>query len=468
MLLKCARTLALLALLLSTASCERHNALPVGGSGATAGRAGTTTPLPDAAIVYDVSYTPETVLFSEQSTRDSLKSVSKDGNSYTFAASSADASKLHVGSIMLLSRVALRRVTRINRTNEELVIETEPAAITDAIQNGRIQAKVPVDFGALRTAQLEPRSDFWSIIPSANASPVTTGSGWSASGATKMSLQIDPFVYAIQFSPVPGRLNIEMTIQDTTTNLGFKATGYLKNFTSLMNVVIANRQVTNMDFSNSGIEGDLTLTWNAGNQVAGPMSKIGSWTDTLKKWPGLNECAFTIPFVVGPIPFTMKFTGGIIFTPAFTSKNSLLDGSLNMHYSGDGGFKVSNGTAQPSGSITQPDQKNPDTHIISIGPIGFTVAVEFPRIELGLGLSFATFSPAAYINSVASVGLVYGGTAIVLPCETQIFDVSVNTGITTKSTVWSFFGSESKLTFEQQIYHKNYQWPAPGFARCPA
>jgi hypothetical protein len=463
---KSMRSIVAVALLLTAVACSRSTAPSTeGGDPMTRAAAGSLA-LPDVASVYEVSYTPETVLLSPQAVQSALRSVSSDGATYTFAPSSADAGKLHVGSIMLLSRVALRRVTRTTQTNDGLVVETEPAAITDAIENGRIQASVPIDFGALQSARNEANDDFWSIISSANAGPIT-GPGFTASGGTKMSFLIDPFEYTIQFTPVAGQLNIEMTIQDTTTNLSFKATGYLKNFTSLMNVVIANRQVTNMDFSNSGIEGDLTLTWTAASTVAGPMNKIGSWMDTIKKLPKLKDLAFKVPFVIGPVPFTMVFTGGIVFTPAFTSKNTLLKGSLKMHYAGDAGFKVTNGNAQPSGTITSPAQKDPDTMVASLGPLGFTVAVEFPRIELELGLSFATFIPAAYINSVTSFGLVYGGTTSMLPCETHILDVSLNTGISTKSTIWSFFGADTKFKVEQQIYHKNYNAPPPGMPACP-
>jgi hypothetical protein len=128
---------------------------------------------------------------------------------------------------------------------------------------------------------------------------------------------------------------------------------------------------------------------------------------------------------------------------------------------------VNNGASQPTGTITQPTQKDPTTQILSLGPIGFTVAVEFPRVELGMGLGLVTFSPAAYISPVSSFGIVYGGPAAMLPCETHILDVSVNTGISASSTVWSFFGAASKLSVDKQVYKKNYTGPKPGMMLCP-
>jgi hypothetical protein len=260
--------------------------------------------------------------------------------------------------------------------------------------------------------------------------------------------------------------------------LGFAATGYLKNFESLMNMVISGGKVTKYTFQNSGIEGDITVSWSAASQVAGPMNKIGSWTENLKNHPALRGLAFYVPFYVGAIPFTMKFTGGITFVPAFTSKNTVLDGNLHTHYSGSAGFTVDHGNTSANGSITAPTQANPTTNILSLGPLGFTVAVEFPRVELGLGINLwgvgastgfglATFSPTAYVNNVTAFGIVYGGPAAMLPCETHIMDVSVNTGVSAASTALSFFGSATKLTIEKQIYKKHYSGPKPGMMLCP-
>jgi hypothetical protein len=420
--------------------------------------------LTNAAKVYDVTYTPETVLFSPKAVASSLKKVSADGVTYTFDASSSDAKKLHAGSVMLLSDLALARVTSATPTGDLLVVQTEPAALTDAIANGRIEATKRVDFAALQSAYLKPPEGFWPHVPTVYAQ--TGGTPFSA-GPLKLSMTIDPFSYSIAFTPAAGQVNVEMSISDSTANLLFKATGYMKNYDSIMNIAISNQKVTKLDFDNSGLDCDLTITWSAASAVAGPMNKISSWTEKLKEYPGLKNLAATLPFAIGPIPFTLKFTTGIIFTPAFTSKNTLMTGSIKVHYSGSAGFTVDRGTTQPTGTITEPNQKGPLSQIMSLGPIGFMVGVEFPRIELGMGLGLVTFSPAAFLSPVSSLGIVYGGPAAMLPCETHILDVTVNAGITAKSTVWSFFGAAAKLEFSKQVYKKNYTGPKAGMMPCP-
>ena len=451
-------TAFLLPLLLT--SCKKQ---PAGYHQASGGWRGAPK-LTNAARVYDVTYTPETVLFSESSVSNSLKEISGDGLTFTFDASSSDAKKLHAGSVMLLTNLALARVSGVTQTANLLVVQTEPAALTDAIANGRIESTKHVDFSALQSAYLEPPKGFWPHVWTVYADEKKSE---SKPKGLKFSMKIDPFEYSITFTPADGQMNVEMSISDTTANLAFKGTGYIKNYDSIMNLAISDREVTNLNFDNSGLDCDLTITWNAASAVSGPMNKIASWKDMLKLYPGLKNLAVVIPFAIGPVPFTIKFTSGIIFTPAFTSKNTLMTGSINVHYSGSAGLTVDRGATNSTGTITQPDQKGPLTRILSLGPIGFTVGLEFPRIEVGMGLSFVTFSPAVYLSPVSSLGVVYGGPAAMLPCQTNMLDVTVNVGITAKSTVWSFLGLDSKLEVSKQIYNKNYSGPKPGMMACP-
>lgn len=423
------------------------------------------SPGKDTAKVFNVTYTPETVTFSADEAKRTLKKISDDGSTYTFDASSSTVKKLHTGSIMLLSSYALARVTSATTDTGLTTVKTEPAAITDAISDGNIEASQDIDFASLQAAYITAPEGFLPVIPVVHAAMFESP---FAPAPTKFSLKADPFVYTIGFTPAPGQMNIEMTISDSTADLTFKVKGYIKNYQSLMKMVISKRKMTNVDFTNSGLDCNFEIYWSAASTVAGPMNKIAKWTDFLKEHPTLQSFGFKIPFAVGPIPMTLKLSAGIIFTPAFTSKNTLLKGSLNVHYSGSAGFKATTGTVQPVGTITQATQKDAEMQLISLGPIGFRVGVEFPRIELGLGgITLAAFSPAAFVSPVTAYGVVYGGPAAMLPCETHIMDVSVNVGLTAKSTVFSFTGSETKAELSQQIYKKSITGAKPGMMACP-
>jgi hypothetical protein len=423
------------------------------------------SPTKDTAKVFDVTYTPETVTFTADEVKHSLKKITDDGATYTFDASSSTVKKLHTGSIMLLSNYALARVTSATTEPGVVTVKTEPAAITDAISDGNIEASQNIDFASLQSAYVTAPEGFIPVVPIVRAAMFESP---FAPAPTKFSLKVDPFVYTIGFTPAPGQMNIEMTISDSTADLTFKVKGYIKNYQSLMKMVISKRKMTNLDFNNSGLDCNFELSWSAASTVAGPMNKISKWTDFLKEHPALKAFAFKIPFAVGPIPMALNISAGIIFTPAFTSKNTLLKGSLNVHYSGSAGFKATTGTVQPVGTITQATQKDAEMQLISLGPIGFRVGVEFPRLELGLGgMTLAAFSPAAFVSPVTAYGIVYGGPAAMLPCETHIMDVSVNVGLTAKSSVFSLTGADTKAELSQQIYKKSITGAKPGMMACP-
>jgi hypothetical protein len=464
----------LLALSLPLASCKKSPASTAAAGASTAPAASTTAPasrgpLKNIASVYDVTYTPETVVLSADIAQHHLKTASADGATFTFDAASSDVRALKPGSVMLLTGVALRRVTQVQPLGDSIVVATGDAEITDAIKDGTIQAQTSVDFGSVVMGPGPAHTgrdplDIFSLVTPAYADTTTTTVG----GPGSFSVKIDPFQYSVKFTAAADRLNIDMAIQNTVDNMSVTSSGYLKNYQAVVNILIKDKTITKLDFQNSGLDGEMVVNWTAATVVAGPLTKIASWSDLLKKYQPLRQAAFTFPFLIGPIPFSIKFSTGITFTPAFTSKNSICKGSMTVHYSGSGGFTVNNGNVQSSGQITQPTQANPKTQILSLGPIGFTVAVEFPRAELGMGTNLFTFSPTAYVNAISSFGLVYGGPAAMLPCETHILDVTVNTGISAASTMASFFGTASKLTFAKQLYDRNYKGPAaPGGMMCP-
>lgn len=495
------RAWAIASLCLLTIACGKKAAEPAGGVPPAAGPASSgasnaqtagsivgpkrdVSMLQQAASTYEVTYTPETVLFGAASVASSLRKISDDGVTFTFDGASEDAKKLKPGSVLLLTGVALRSVISVSQEADSIVATTGEAALTDAIAEGHFESKMPVDFGTMQVAMADPasqsRTSGWSFLPAAYAGAAgSVASSPYAVGPMKFSFQLDPFSYTIAFTPGSGQMGLDMTMTETTTNMGYNAKGYIKNFDSLMSAVVSNKKITKMDFTNSGLESDLTLSWSMASQVAGPMSKIGSWTEQVKNYPALKGLAFYIPFMVGPIPLMLKFTGGITFVPAFTSKNTVLDGHLTVHYSGSAGFTFNSGAGAQTGSITQAAPQNPVANVISLGPIGFTVAVEFPRIEVGPGiniwalggpvaLKIGGFAPAVYVSPVTSFGLVYGGPAAMLPCETHTLGVSVNAGVSVSSSVLSFIGSGSKLSMDKQVYKKMFTGPKPGMMLCPS
>ena len=163
---------------------------------------------------------------------------------------------------------------------------------------------------------------------------------------------------------------------------------------------------------------------------AGAVAKITSWPAELVKSVLLSKAAYHVPIVVGAVPFDLKISLGFSFIPAFTSKNSVVEGSKLIKYSGSGGFNFSNGKTSPSGSLNvEGNVAQHDTRVLAVGPVGFTAATEAPRLELTLGWPPMTALVAGYLNFVASYGIVTNGMASPVPCQTNIMAFSVTAGV---------------------------------------
>jgi hypothetical protein len=441
----------------------------------------------DTAILYEVTYTPETTVLSNDAVAKHLRKMSDDGSTFSFDSSSDEARSLKPGSVLLLSGVALRRVTRVEPVADGIEVTTSPAAITDGIQNGRIKTKYAVDFGSIKTnpilAELG-RSSF-SFIPSVYADTVESS---VLSGATTFDVTIGQYRYEAKFTPANDRVNIEMTISlggaDSVTDAGpnvpvgflvINGKGYIKNFGSTVDMLIQDSQMTQFSFANSGLNGEMEFTWEASNSVAGPMNKIGSRSSEILKNKLLKAASLKFPFTAGPIPLVLQISAGVTFNPAFTSKNSICKGSLKVTYSGDGGFTEMHGTSTPTGSMAGTAQVSPTTGYLGIGAIGFTIAVEMPRIELELGLNPFGLVPGAYVNTVAAIGVVNGGTTAALitlmPCETHFVDVTGNAGISNRvsdiSAFAKFLGLNPKVEASTKLFEQKFTQPGRSGKECP-
>ena len=163
---------------------------------------------------------------------------------------------------------------------------------------------------------------------------------------------------------------------------------------------ITDGQITNLNFTNSDLTGQVELKWFAvatDTMKSGAMAKITSWPAELLKSTPLSKAAYHVPILVGAVPFDLRISLGFSFIPAFTSKNSVVEGSKLIKYSGSGGFVLSSGQTRPSGSINvQGNVTGQDNRVVAAGPVGFTAATEAPRLELTMGWPPASLPVAGY------------------------------------------------------------------------
>jgi hypothetical protein len=365
--------------------------------------------LGDGTTVYNVTYQHGVTVLSKEETMRHLVAIQRDG-SYVFDSSATQIARLQPGGVLLLSGLALCSVTDIKNTSAGYVIKTEPAKITDAIKDGRLEGTYQIDFSKLRPTE----------------------------GVADFNVDFSGYNYHVKFTPANDRMDVRATIKygGSQGTLAYEGVGYISNFVSSIRMQIKDSQLTVLSFNNQDLSGQVELKWfafAADAMKAGSMAKITSWPAELLKSASLSRASYHAPILIGALPFDLRISLGFSFIPDFTAKSSVVEGSKLIKYSGSGGF-LFNGQTRAIGSIqVEGDVTAQDDRVVSAGPIGFTAATEAPRLELMMGWPPVTSSVAGYLNFIASYGIVTNGRASQLPCQTNILAFSVNAGAASSS-----------------------------------
>jgi hypothetical protein len=365
--------------------------------------------LENGTTAFNVTYQHGVTVLSKEETMRHLVAIQRDG-SYVFDSSAGQIARLQPGGVLLLSGLALCSVVDVKNTSAGYVIKAEPAKITDAIKDGRLEGTYQIDFSKFRSTE----------------------------GVADFDVDFSGYNYHVKFTPGNDRIDVRATIKygGSQGTLAYVGVGYISNFVSTIKMQIKDSQLTVLSFSNQNLSGQVELKWFAFAADAmkpGSMVKITSWPAELLKSASLSRAAYHAPILIGALPFDLRISLGFSFIPDFTAKSSVVEGSKLIKYSGSGGFTF-NGQTRPTGSIqVEGDVAGQDNRVVSAGPVGFTAATEAPRLELMMGWPPLSPSVAGYLNFIASYGIVTNGKASQLPCQTNILAFSVNAGAASSS-----------------------------------
>jgi hypothetical protein len=405
----------------------------------------------DGTTAYNVTYKKGVTVIAKDETLHHLVTVQADG-SYVFDASATQIASLKPGGILLLSGLALCNVVDLKKTSDGYILKTAPAKLTDAIKDGRIEGTYKIDFSRMQngqsfgsrtvqpqttlssrperseversggtccapppysnasgksfsTIQMPPRIPVssrmlqdmlpFAAVQAARTAPITTT---ATQGIADFDVDFSGYNYHVKFVPANDRIAVQATIKfgGSQGMLAYEGIGYLSNFVSTVRIQIRNGTLTRLDFNNSNFNGQVELKWFAvanDAQKAGPLPKIPSWPAELFKSAPLSRAAYHVPILLGPLPFDLRISLGFSFIPAFTTKNSVIEGSKLVAYSGSGGFSFTEGRTVPAGAIqVQANVSGRDNRVVSGGPVGFSGATWAGRPPLDQPRAMSTSS----------------------------------------------------------------------------
>lgn len=320
-------------------------------------------PIPPASnesIVYDVTYTDNTVFIDNLDVQ-SLVRIDTADYIYYFESSNPKITELEVNDILLIYGVALRRVTGITQSGGETRVETGYATLNEAIRDGEISWNKEISFqdGVIPDVQIQGQS-----IELKSA----TADGF------EYEFPYGDCTYRIKFFFTDKKADVEFEISKDLAGpvtAKFLTKGSIENFNSSTKMKYENSKLTEFGQKNPGMQGELILN----------LTVAGSGRDVITfDYPVV---LLKFPMMAGPIPVTINVKVLFVFNCSVP-----VDGSSQIEvkftYNSTTGIKYNGTTVSADASM---GDQSMDKNVAQTGAssaIAASFGLAFPRLEIGV------------------------------------------------------------------------------------
>ena len=353
-------------------------------------------PLDGQASGYaNVTYNANVKVMEESEAKQAIVGLSSDEACLLFDSSNATARTLHPGDVLLIKNLTARRVIGSEETPDGLAVLTEPAVLTDVVQDGTIHIQAPVRFGPLRAAAPRPKS-FWSFDPlfaepAYAQSPTGVMANQAEQKGTKdaygnmakglLHAVIDDWDTSYQATPGEGKTDLNLTIKKSVGGIEALITGqgYISNFDFQSDVTLSKSTVQNMETQFKNLNGVMNFQWVIAKDSSGVMAE-----ESRIKLPGALEVPLSK--LVGGMPMYLEVSAAILIHPAITGGKEYSKGQFRITYDGYQHFKIKPGNVDADGNLTGDIDLGDHQDLSPVAPLGMVVAFCAPRIELSFGL----------------------------------------------------------------------------------
>jgi hypothetical protein len=186
--------------------------------------------------VTGLTYAPAVTTMERKDGLGALKGISTNGDLFLFAASNGTIAALKPGSVLLIKGVMAKKVLAVEPADGDIAVLTEPAAVTDVIQDGHLTYEYPVRFapsGIVNTALAETSdgsslaSDFFVKSAFARTPPDA-----AEAPSTAISKTFTVKGWTVEVTGTPEADKINLRVKATKAGNGFSATVIGENRTA--------------------------------------------------------------------------------------------------------------------------------------------------------------------------------------------------------------------------------------------
>jgi len=343
---------------------------------------------------FQATFADGVVQIDAATVRRTLRGVTRDHDILFFENVPELRDKLVPGKVVLFQGFTFKRVQAIASNGAQLIVATEPAALTDLFKDANIRWHTSINFRNVHSQKQRTRAasnehGFFDWLD--ELEPRVYAAGAEDSESTEE--EEDGWKIKSNSTYNPDRVDFEVDVaRHGDIDADIKGNGYVKNFETSMALVVNNSNVSQFDFSNANVNGAVDFNWAVGSGSEKP-PEMGEEKLKLPKM-------MSVPLFVGGVPFTLEIGEALLFHPGFTTKQEIAKGAFHVDYNGVTGLSLT-----PSGSHDT-SQANGDSSIQSstafspYAAFGLVVAVAMPRFELKTGAEeIANEVPASVAES---------------------------------------------------------------------
>jgi hypothetical protein len=341
--------------------------------------------------VTGLAYAPGVVTLERRDGLAALKEISKTGELLLFSGGNGTIASLKPGSVLLIKGLLAKKVLAVEEAEGDIAVLTEPAGITDVVQDGHLTYDYPVRFsskGVVNTALAPeaPEGDGLGgdlFVRSAYAAaPLDDGEAPSAA----LTKTFDVKGWTVEVTATPQNDKINLKVKASKEGNGFKATvigdGYIQNFDAGGDLTVEHGKVEQLEMINKKLNGTMNFTWSVKLDVADrPFQSVKIEVPVMVNVP--------LAPLLGGLPFFLVIDGAVLIKPGFGGAEEISYGEFRITYDGTQSFKVHEGTVDPEGNVSGTVELLKWDNYSKIAPIGLVVAFAAPRIELTFGISKA-------------------------------------------------------------------------------
>jgi len=455
---------------------------------------------------------------------DLILGTSLEGTGFLLNGQNAVARGLKAGDVLFVKELLARRIVAAAPYEDgNIVVLTDPAELTDVVENAKISASQPIRFGGGDMAEVEPPAwmegaAHW-LVPSAEAQTIEQSrlnkaeaeGNKQARGAVlsgiKSAIVED---WTVTCTPTMSKGRIEIHLEMTRDIAGLRCVitgdGHLQDFDYECDIDIEKSTYQKLQSGFKNMNGVMNFKWEAATGTPG--AHTGDYRFRL-------PAAIQIPLykMLEGFPLFLEISSAFVIKPAFSGGQEVSRGAFRITYDGYQNFSVKTGNIDANGHVSGDIEFLEGQNISTLAPLGMVIGFAVPRIELTFGfnkiLSFsdemkeatakvdaavdwlarkmltddqyahlksspygslklgtaldnATKSDAAaYIEMVTTVGMSNTGMSVVTPCTRHDIHLWAKVGASAEA-----FGQKVAET-TKDVYSKDFsRIDPPGTALC--